>query len=346
MKKLLRFALVIVAAMTMNTSFAQTNLTQAVDFTATDTEGNTWTLFDVLAEGKHVVIDFFFTTWPTCPASIPLLNATYEHFGCGDYDVIILAVDNGNSDAQVIAYDQNHGVTYPSISGTEGGGNAICSAYGIGLYPTHIIIAPDGEIIEQDIWPVSSPSDFINPLENSGCVANICDGGNPLTADFEADNLDPCDLASVQFTNTSLGDITSYSWTFEGGTPETSDEENPVVMYETPGVYDVSLTVFSGEQENTIAMEEYITVHNCTGIKNLNMRMSISPNPGEGHFNVSLPDNGTYEVQIFDLAGQEVYTTQLSSTLNQLDISHLKNGVYFLNANNGTTQLKERIVIN
>ena len=62
MKNILRFALVLVAAMTMNTSFAQTNLTEAVDFTATDTEGNTWTLFEVLAEGKYVVIDFFFTT--------------------------------------------------------------------------------------------------------------------------------------------------------------------------------------------------------------------------------------------------------------------------------------------
>lgn len=62
MKKLLRFALVMLAALTMNTSFAQTGLTEAVDFTATDTDGNTWTLFDELAEGKYVLIDFFFTT--------------------------------------------------------------------------------------------------------------------------------------------------------------------------------------------------------------------------------------------------------------------------------------------
>lgn len=60
MKKLLRFALVIVAALTMSTSFAQTNLTTAVDFTVTDTEGHTYNLFDILAEGKHVLIDFFF----------------------------------------------------------------------------------------------------------------------------------------------------------------------------------------------------------------------------------------------------------------------------------------------
>ncbi|NPD46403.1 MULTISPECIES: hypothetical protein [unclassified Lentimicrobium] len=62
MKKLLRFAFVMLAALTMNTSFAQTPLTEAVDFTATDTEGHTWNLFDLLDEGKYVVIDFFFTT--------------------------------------------------------------------------------------------------------------------------------------------------------------------------------------------------------------------------------------------------------------------------------------------
>ena len=41
---------------------AQTTLTTAVDFTVTDVHGNTHTLFDYLADGKHVVIDFFFTT--------------------------------------------------------------------------------------------------------------------------------------------------------------------------------------------------------------------------------------------------------------------------------------------
>jgi cytochrome oxidase Cu insertion factor (SCO1/SenC/PrrC family) len=61
MKKLLRFALVMVAALTMNISFAQTNLTEAVDFTVTDTEGHTHNLFDILASGQHVLIDFFFT---------------------------------------------------------------------------------------------------------------------------------------------------------------------------------------------------------------------------------------------------------------------------------------------
>lgn len=41
---------------------AQTLLDTAVNFTVKDTYGNTINLFDILDEGKIVVIDFFSTT--------------------------------------------------------------------------------------------------------------------------------------------------------------------------------------------------------------------------------------------------------------------------------------------
>ncbi len=65
MKKILRLALVMIAAFTMqiNTSQAQISLTEAVDFTVTDVNGVTWNLFDILDnEGKYVVIDFWYST--------------------------------------------------------------------------------------------------------------------------------------------------------------------------------------------------------------------------------------------------------------------------------------------
>ncbi len=43
-------------------SYAQTPLTTAVDFTATDFEGNEFNLFEILDGGQYVVIDFFGTT--------------------------------------------------------------------------------------------------------------------------------------------------------------------------------------------------------------------------------------------------------------------------------------------
>ena len=42
--------------------FSQTNLTVAVDFTATDVQGNEINLFTILEGGQYVCIDFF-TTW-------------------------------------------------------------------------------------------------------------------------------------------------------------------------------------------------------------------------------------------------------------------------------------------
>jgi len=41
---------------------AQTPLDEAVDFTGTDVEGETHHLFEYLDAGKHVLIEFFFTT--------------------------------------------------------------------------------------------------------------------------------------------------------------------------------------------------------------------------------------------------------------------------------------------
>ncbi len=59
MKKLLLSAIVFVVALTLN---AQTLLDTAVNFTVKDVAGNTLNLYDILNEGKIVVIDFFSTT--------------------------------------------------------------------------------------------------------------------------------------------------------------------------------------------------------------------------------------------------------------------------------------------
>jgi len=81
-----------------------------------------------------------------------------------------------------------------------------------------------------------------------------------LNADFEADPTDICFGGTVDFTNLSIGE-NSYAWTFEGGTPATSSEENPSVVYNTPGYYDVSLEVTSsGGDTHTSTKTEYISV--------------------------------------------------------------------------------------
>ncbi|MCX6291270.1 MAG: PKD domain-containing protein [Bacteroidetes bacterium] len=81
-----------------------------------------------------------------------------------------------------------------------------------------------------------------------------------LTALFTADNTAPCAGTPVHFTDNSTGSVTSWSWSFPGGTPSTSNVQNPVVTYASTGSYHVTLTVGDGTGTNTITKTSYINV--------------------------------------------------------------------------------------
>jgi len=66
---------------------------------------------------------------------------------------------------------------------------------------------------------------------------------------------------TVTFTDQSTGNPTSWAWTFEGGTPGTSTQQNPApVTYNTLGVFDVSLTVSNANGSTTMTKTDYINV--------------------------------------------------------------------------------------
>ena len=69
-----------------------------------------------------------------------------------------------------------------------------------------------------------------------------------------------CAGQSVVFTNTSTGLGNTYAWTFPGGTPGTSALVNPTVIYNTAGVYNVTLVATNFSGTNTLLKPNYITV--------------------------------------------------------------------------------------
>jgi len=65
----------------------------------------------------------------------------------------------------------------------------------------------------------------------------------------------------INFTDLSVGNITSWNWSFPGGNPSTSTQQNPQnIVYDTPGVYPVTLTVSDGTHTSTETKTAYITV--------------------------------------------------------------------------------------
>lgn len=65
---------------------------------------------------------------------------------------------------------------------------------------------------------------------------------------------------SVHFLDASTGNVTSWNWTFEGGEPSTSTEQNPVVTYNNAGSYSVTLTVGDGSTTSTVTRQAYVNV--------------------------------------------------------------------------------------
>ena len=65
----------------------------------------------------------------------------------------------------------------------------------------------------------------------------------------------------VHFRDLSTGNVTSWNWTFEGGEPATSTEQNPVVTYNQAGSYAVMLTVGDGTTTATKSRTGYVVVH-------------------------------------------------------------------------------------
>jgi len=65
---------------------------------------------------------------------------------------------------------------------------------------------------------------------------------------------------SVAFTDQSTNNPTSWSWSFEGGTPATSTAQNPTITYNTVGTFDVTLTAANSAGSDAELKTDYITV--------------------------------------------------------------------------------------
>jgi len=83
----------------------------------------------------------------------------------------------------------------------------------------------------------------------------------PLAADFTADVTYIILGESVQFSDLSTGEPTSWQWDFENDGTIDSEEQSPEEwIYTEPGTYSVSLTVSDGTNQDTEIKEDYIIV--------------------------------------------------------------------------------------
>lgn len=84
-----------------------------------------------------------------------------------------MGIARWSTDEQVINFDEQYGIEYPSASGTEGGGNQIFQMYNIGGTPTLYLIHPDRSVLVKQIYPPTTEN-IVDSLTKYGCITQAC----------------------------------------------------------------------------------------------------------------------------------------------------------------------------
>lgn len=193
-------------------------------------------------------------------------------------------------------------------------GDGICCSFGTGYYKLmdsdSLVFAEGGQFASSDYKP------FVPYVENI------------LIADFVANTTSVIEGESVNFSDLSSGVITEWFWEFEGGEPATSNEQFPTVVYNTEGLYNVSLTISDGNNSNTVVKEDYIEVDHITGISDMNITgVQIYPNPTDGKVFFNGVEDAT--INVYNSAGTIVSVYKKSKD-QSIDMSNLNDGIYFI----------------
>lgn len=179
---------------------------------------------------------------------------------------------NGNGDIAV-GYSVSSSTTYPSIR--IAGQQASNSGSGVLDVTETSIIEGSNSQTGVNRWGDYSmmsvdPTDditfwYTTEYSNGGWdwqtqVASFSYVVVPPVANFEGNPTQVMEGQTVAFTDLSSNGPTSWLWSFPGGTPSSSTDQNPVVTYPSIGTYDVSLTVTNSAGSDTHTKTSYIDV--------------------------------------------------------------------------------------
>ena len=100
-----------------------------------------------------------------------------------------------------------------------------------------------------------------NVMSAGNLIATGADGNPYLCkADFSVNRTSICSGDQIVFTDESYNAVNGWVWTFTGGTPSSSSDQNPTITYNTPGLYQVKLVATDGTNNDDEIKVSYIRV--------------------------------------------------------------------------------------
>jgi thiol-disulfide isomerase/thioredoxin len=122
------------------------------DFTLTDTDGNIYTMSNLLKEKELIILDFWFVNCGPCKAEFPYFEAITEKYD----NVQLLTLNHIDSEKDILALRDQMGVTFPMIVENIG----FQQGFGISAYPFTVFIDGNGRILKIHNSVFSSQADL------------------------------------------------------------------------------------------------------------------------------------------------------------------------------------------
>jgi PKD repeat protein len=167
-----------------------------------------------------------------------------------------------------------------------------------------------------------------------------------VVANFTANDTTIVAGGTVQFQNLSSGKISTYLWTFQGGTPPSSNLKTPPpVTYSVPGNYNVTLQVTGDFGTSTKVKTGYIHVGGIGINESAASSISVYPNPVKDVLNIESSMN-IQEVQFVNLIGQVMKSQSTDARKVVVNTSDLSSGVYTLKIKINNVFVNKKIVVN
>lgn len=111
-----------------------------------------------------------------------------------------------------------------------------------------------------------------------------------------------------------------------------------MVIYDTPGVYSVTLEVSNNQGTDTKTIQNYIQVDEGVGMARFSTRLSLKvfPNPVTNGILEIESSNDLGNIELISLMGQKIIRVNVDSPRTFLNITWVKKGIYLLKVQNIT----------
>jgi len=196
--------------------------------------------------------------------------------------------------------------------------------------------------------------DFDNGSTNvlSTWIAKISTAGNTQQApiaNFTADQTSISTGQGVFFLDLSTNNPNIWNWSFPGGTPNFSNNQNPIIVYNNPGTYDVTLTSTNAVGNDSETKSSYITVNSSVQIPvadfsanqtNINTGQAVtftdlsfnSPTNWSWSFSGGSPSSSTSQNPTVTYNSPGTYNVTLTASNSAGNNSQTKTGYIIVNA--------------